>query len=106
MENADPEALLSGLLQQSEGLTLSIREALARLRNTTFRVPGETPDDHHAYRKGRIVSGPLSDLGEQVMLDLLKLGLSDEDVGIRMSVSPHGVGARRRAWGRKYGQKG
>jgi len=53
-----------------------------------------------------VVNGPLSELGEQVMLSLLKLGLTDEEVGIRMSVSPDGVGARRRKWGRAYGQKG
>jgi hypothetical protein len=40
------------------------------------------------------------------MLALLKLGLTDEQVGTRMSISPNGVGARRRKWGRAYGQKG
>lgn len=46
---------------------------------------------------------PLSELGEQVMLALLQLGLTDEEVEVRMSVSPNGVGARRRKWGRAYG---
>lgn len=101
----DPEAFLADLLQRGEALVLVLKEGLARLRNTDFQVPGETKD-HAAYRKHRIVSGPLSDLGEQVMLDLLKLGLTDEEVGIRMSVSPNGVGSRRRKWGRAYAQKG
>lgn len=102
---ADPEALLVGLLHQAEALVLNINEGLARLRNTDYRVPGET-DDHAAYRKHRVVSGPLSELGEQVMLALLKLGLTDDQVGDRMSISSNGVGVRRRKWGRAYGQKG
>jgi hypothetical protein len=101
----DPETILVDLRHRAEALVLSIDEGLARIRNTDYRVPGET-DDHMAYRKHRVVSGPLSDLGERVMLALLKLGLTDEQVGVRMSISPNGVGARRRKWGRAYGQKG
>ena len=101
----DAEAFLVDLLHRSEAQVLSIQEALARLRNTDFAVPGET-NDHAAYRQHRVISGPLSELGEKVMLNLLKLGLTDEEVGIRMSVSATGVGARRRKWKRSYGQKG
>ena len=101
----DPEACLVDLLHRTEAMSLGIQEALARLRNTNFRVPDET-DDHMAYRQHRVVSGPLSEQGERVMLALLKLGLTDEEVATRMSVSTNGVGVRRRKWGRSYGQKG
>jgi hypothetical protein len=101
----DAEACLVELLNRTEAMSLGIQEALARLRNTDFRVPDET-DDHQAYRQHRVVSGPLSDQGERVMLALLKLGLTDEAVASRMSVSANGVGVRRRKWGRSYGQKG
>jgi hypothetical protein len=105
-EPFDAEACLVDLLGRAEGLQLCVQEALARLRNTDFRVPDEAADDHHAYRKHRVVGGPLSDLGERVMLALLKLGLTDEQVAARMSVSANGVAVRRRKWGRAYGQKG
>jgi hypothetical protein len=101
----DAEACLADLLSRTEGLLLGIQEALAHLRNSDFRVPGET-DDHPAYRQHRVVGGPLSPLGESVMLALLKLGLTDEQVAGRMSVSANGVAVRRRKWGRAYGQKG
>jgi hypothetical protein len=101
----DAEACLVDLEHRTQALVLVIQEALARLRNTSFRVPGET-DDHTAYRRDGQMGATLSDQGEQVMLALLKLGLTDEQVSVRMSVSPAGVAARRRKWGRSYGQKG
>ncbi|WP_298263834.1 hypothetical protein [Acidocella sp.] len=103
--NFNPAAVLNDLLSRANGLVLCINEALAALNNTEFKVPGETTD-YAAYRKDRREDGPLSDLGKDVMLSLLKLGLTDEEVGIRMKISPNGVAERRRRWGRAYAQKG
>jgi hypothetical protein len=104
-QQIDPELLFTDVLHRAEALILTINEGLARLRNTNFRVPGET-DDHLQYRKDHNKDGPLSVLGAQVMLDLLKLGLTDEQVAARMTVTANSVGVRRRKWGRKFGQKG
>ncbi len=99
----DVDAILVSLLNQAQALALAINDALARVRKVDSTVPGETTD-HEKYRI--TPAGALSELGLKVMLALLQLGLTDEQVSARMSVTVVGVATRRRKWGRKYGQRG
>lgn len=101
----EPEKVLTDLLHRVQSLQLAIEQALADAKGVEYTVPGETTD-HLEYRWGRDANGSLSKLGEGVMLALLKLGLSDDEVAKRMSVSPNGVADRRRRWGRRPGQRG
>jgi hypothetical protein len=101
----DVETALLALACMADALSLNARDALAAYHGTVFQVPGES-NDHFDYRDDRKPNAQLSELGQTVMLGLLKLGLTDEQVSVRMTVTPHGVAQRRRAWGRKYAQKG
>jgi uncharacterized protein (DUF2126 family) len=101
----DVEQAFKTLAGMADALALNAREVLAAYQGVVFKVPGES-DDPLDYRDDRNPNGQLSEVGQQVMLALLKLGLTDEQVSVRMNVTPHGIAQRRRGWGRKYGQKG